>query len=87
LTEPSRTKVLPHYQPTHLDPWPKDWHRLRASELEDVIHATQQFGINHRLEPRHHKQLAKMRERLDVLRKADRAVSRSSQAAEGARPS
>jgi hypothetical protein len=72
-----RTKVTSHYLPAHRDPWPKDWRRLSTSELEDAIEATQRFGINHRLEDRHHKELAKMRERLKVLRKADNAQRRS----------
>ena len=73
-TSPSpKLKVSPHYLPAHKDPWPKDWRSLNAAELEDVIHKTQAFGINHRLEDRHHKQLTRMRERLVVLRKADRA--------------
>jgi hypothetical protein len=38
-----------------------------------VISKTQAFGVNHRLEDRHHRQLDKMRERLGVLRAADRA--------------
>jgi ParB-like chromosome segregation protein Spo0J len=68
-----KLKVAPHYLPAHRDPWPKDWRSLGAAELEDVISKTQAFGVNHRLEDRHHRQLDKMRERLGVLRAADRA--------------
>jgi hypothetical protein len=68
-----KLKVAPHYLPAHKDPWPANWRSLGAAELEEVIHATREFGVNHRLEDRHHRQLARMRERLDVLRKSDRA--------------
>jgi hypothetical protein len=70
-----RTKVLPHYVPAHRDPWPKDWRRRRLStaELKDLIRAVQEHGVNHRLEDRHHQELAKMRERLALSEKADRA--------------
>jgi hypothetical protein len=68
-----KLKITPHYLPAHRDPWPKDWRSLPATVLEEVIHATQAFGVTHRLEERHHRQLDKMRERLAVLRKADRA--------------
>jgi hypothetical protein len=68
-----RTRVLPHYQPAHRDPWPSNWKKLDAAELDEAIAAVQRFGVNHRLEDRHHKQLARMRERLAVLLKADRA--------------
>jgi hypothetical protein len=72
-TSPSpKLKVSPHYLPAHQDPWPKDWKSLNTTALADVISKTQAFGINHRLEDRHHKQLARMRERLEVL-KANRA--------------
>jgi hypothetical protein len=61
-------KVLSHYVPTHKDPWPTDWRHLDAVALEEAIGAVQRFGVNHRLEERHHRQLARMRERLDDLR-------------------
>jgi hypothetical protein len=81
-----KLKVAPHYLPAHKDPWPANWRNLDAVELEDVICTTQAFGVNHRLEERHHRQLDKMRERLAVLRKADRALGRAVvQPAEGAR--
>jgi Protein of unknown function (DUF3102) len=68
-----RTKVLPHYLPAHRGPWPANWKKLDADELEEAVRATQAFGVNHRLEDRHHRQLDRMRARLNVLRAADRA--------------
>jgi hypothetical protein len=82
----ARTKVASHYLPTNKDPWPKNWRGLGTVELEDAIEAKQRFGVNHRLEDRHHKELAKMRGRLEVLRKADRAERRPSQVNAEMRP-
>jgi DNA-binding Lrp family transcriptional regulator len=65
---PTSPTPLPHYVPAHKDPWPKDWRHLDAVALEEAIGAVQRFGVNHRLEERHHRQLARMRERLDDLR-------------------
>jgi hypothetical protein len=68
------TKVLAHYMPAHRDPWPADWKELAAVALEEAIAAVQRFGVAHRLEDKHYRQLARMRERLAVLAKADRAI-------------
>jgi hypothetical protein len=45
-----------------------------ADQAPPAIADVQRFGVAHRLEDKHHKQLAMMRERLAVLVKADRAV-------------
>jgi hypothetical protein len=74
---PKAMTISTHYLPAHRDPWPKNWKTLDANELEQVIRKTQEFGVNHQLEDRHHAQLKRMRERLVVLRQADRAATRS----------
>jgi hypothetical protein len=71
-----RVKVLPHYQPAHRVPWPKNWRELGADDLEAVIDGVVNFGVNHRLTEHHHRQLRRMRSRLSALRGAERAEAR-----------
>jgi hypothetical protein len=55
-------------------PWPENWERISvASELELVICKTGAFGVEHLCEEQLRPQMQKMRERLTVLQKADRA--------------
>jgi hypothetical protein len=57
----------------YMRPWPANWERISADSLEVVICNTGAFGVEHGCEEQVRPQLQKMRSRLEVLRKADRA--------------